>query len=304
MIIKFSQILKESNNIEIERAFMAPGSWIDPNGRVYKLSRLYETHREALFSGQLNDFAYNISSAKETIPEEIDSETQAERESRFLHDGWIMQRDNTFTIFEPLDRNKKDIIFMFAKENGFDKIYVSSDMRSILENDPLEMLYEQNQLIENDLLIEAKVKPISPKELWSYIVRNVRELDNKENNEDEAGEKGFSNLDLLLDKNWNSFVFYCKKADIENINSKLKKIGWFISKKQGHLQNFDEDKSYEYEIVIQPFYTEKITPENPKSGILNLPQDIYHFTSINNVDNIKKKWYNTKRIIKRVFLSR
>ena len=147
----------------------------------------------------------------------------------------------------------------------------------------------ESKIIHGQVLKEAKVKPISPKELWSYIVRNVRELDNKENNEDEAGEKGFSNLDLLLDKNWNSFVFYCKETDIENINSKLKKIGWFISKKQGHLPNFDEDKSYEYEIVIQPFYTEKITSENPKSGILNLPQDIYHFTSINNVNNIKKR---------------
>lgn len=135
-------------------------------------------------------------------------------------------------------------------------------------------------------LHEAKIKPISPQELYRYVKRNIPELDNANVS---IGDK--RDIDSLIDPIWKdakSFGFVILDRDnIKSIDNRLKKVGWFVA----HHKNIENDKFVE--IYIQPFYTEKSMwePWNDTVNIFkpdNVPRFLYHFTDIRNVEKIEK----------------
>jgi hypothetical protein len=162
-------------------------------------------------------------------------------------------------------------------------------------------------MIKFSQILEAKVKSVSTNVLHSYILKNVKELDNELNNTPEDKNSSYSSknqsqLDQLINGLSSSYYFFCDEKDISIIDQKLQKVGWFVAKKSKNLVSS--------EIVIQPYYTEKSTwkpwKEDPteldaKQGFKKIestvdlfdanavPRYLYHFTSINNIDKIKKQ---------------
>jgi hypothetical protein len=99
-MLLFKEILEE----QISPIYKVQGTddfsakwWIEPSGKVHH------------FLDRHIDFAQNIG--------EIDLQS-------LLNKGWIRQYGNSFDTIGPLNNKIRDLIFMRAKELGYEKIYV------------------------------------------------------------------------------------------------------------------------------------------------------------------------------------
>jgi hypothetical protein len=134
------EALYESNKQPLkEQTTLESGCWIDPNGKIHIInSDIDPTHAAWAQRSELRGLVKDLDGSRALMD--------------LLKKDWIAQRGNYFTVGYPLNSNKKDIIFMRAKELGYEKIGVDAYYDSIRGNDlvkqylyqqPPEALYEQ-----------------------------------------------------------------------------------------------------------------------------------------------------------------
>lgn len=158
------------------------GYWISPKGEIVEL-------------GAEEDMTHGDYAANHILPEYEEDFGEAQVEA--LRMGWIAQRGNSFICYR-LTRNEKDIIFMRAKEMGYERIYVSQQGNDILNNDPPEMLYESFDLTAKNKFNASNYYETDTEEVYEFAMKkdaDAFELDLMMNNgifpereEDFAGE--------------------------------------------------------------------------------------------------------------------
>ncbi len=134
----------------MQRAMTHGASWIDPDGVEHGIDE-FDDHLD--MAGVLIDV--EGISAEEGVDDPI---------LQLLERGWIRRRGNSFEVYKNPTRNQKDIIFMLAKEHGFNQIWVDGTFggvgtipKQIVHGDSPEALYESQKL--TDLILNEFVIP-------------------------------------------------------------------------------------------------------------------------------------------------
>jgi hypothetical protein len=119
-------------------------SWIDPDGKEHGIDE-FDDHF---------DVAVDIVDKTE---ENIGDDPILQ----LLKGGWIRRRGNSFEVYKNPTRNQKDIIFMLAKEHGYNQIWVDGTFggvgtipKQIVHGDSPEALYESKKLV--NLILNEK----------------------------------------------------------------------------------------------------------------------------------------------------
>ncbi len=149
-----------------------------------------------------------------------------------------------------------------------------------------EPMYRKPQKSLKEMILgEAKIPPLRGQEFYNYVNKMFEISDIEEN---------YGRIeDLIKEPDYQTYDFVIRKDDVDIINQKFKKVGWYI----GRRMNFfvaDSKIRPVVKIIIHPNYTEKSKwePWHEKANIFEpntIPQYLYHFTSIGNVDRIKRK---------------